>query len=111
MSQESSSRFMNKMLRLCFVVFTIIATSGLLSCRRERATSQDCDEMLERIVQLELEERGFHDPALIDRKRREMRNLLASELKECQGKRLKAGGLVCVRAARNTERISHECLR
>ncbi len=48
---------------------------------------------------------------MIDRKRREMRNLLSSELKECQGKRLKRDAVACVRAARNTEKISHECLR
>jgi hypothetical protein len=40
-----------------------------------------------------------------------MRDLLASELKECTGKRLKGGALACVRSANNTEKISHDCLR
>ncbi len=48
---------------------------------------------------------------LMDRKRREVRQLLESEQKECEGNRLSPGALACIRQATNTEKMSHECLR
>jgi hypothetical protein len=111
MSKKGPRRLANQVKRLGCAAAVMIATLNLVGCRRSRATSEDCQEILDRIVQLEFEERGFRDPVLIDRKRREMRDLLASELKECTGKRLKAGALACVRSANNTAKISHDCLR
>jgi hypothetical protein len=111
MSPRRSSRWMKQMKRLSLVAFGISAATGMVSCRRAHATSQDCEQILNRIVQLELEERGFHDPVLVDRKQREMREMLAAELKECKGKRMKTEALACVRTAKDTEQISHVCLR
>jgi hypothetical protein len=94
-----------------FLAGIAIVAAGLVSCRGRPATASDCGEIVDRIVQLELEEKGYRDPVLSDRKRREIRNLLGSELKECQGKRLRPDALSCVRLARNAEKISHDCLR
>jgi len=88
-----------------------IVAAGVGSCRGRPATPSECEEIVDRIVQLELEEKGYRDPVLADRKWREIRNLLGPELKECQGKRLRPDALRCVRLARNVEKISHECLR
>ena len=94
-----------------FCAACIIASAGAASCVRSRATARDCDAILDRIVELEFQERGFRDAVLLDRKQREMRAALSSQLKECQGKPLKSGALACVSAAKSTEVISHECLR
>jgi hypothetical protein len=83
---------------------------ALFACGK-RATPEDCGEIFDRIVEVELHERGFRDPALADLKRKELRTVLASELKECPGKRLKTGALACVRRATSAETMSHECLR
>ncbi len=109
MKQSSATRFTD-LLSLRAIALTGIFCFCLSGCRGATATARDCGEILDRIVQLELEEKGFRDPVLRDRKRREVRQLLASELKECEGKRLSPGALACIRQATNTEKISHECL-
>jgi hypothetical protein len=98
--------------RLRFATLGVIAVLMLtLSACGKRATPEDCGEIFDRIVEVELRERGFRDAALVDLKRKELRDVLAPELKECPGKRLKTGALACVRRATSAETMSHECLR
>jgi len=85
--------------------------SSALGCRSTRATPDECARILDRIVDLELHERGFRDPALASRKRDDVRRLLAPEIAECAGKPLRSGALACVEHATSTEQISHDCLR
>jgi hypothetical protein len=99
------------MWRLWVIFVAAILSSALPGCRRSRASSADCERILDRIVEVELMERGFRDQALLDRKRREMLDSLTAQLKECQGKHLKSGALACIAKAKSTEEISHECLR
>ena len=99
------------MSRLCVIFVAAMLTSALPACRRTRASSPDCERILDRVVELELAERGFRDQALLDRKRREMRDGLAAQLKECEGKHLNSGALACIAKAKSTEEISHQCLR
>jgi hypothetical protein len=96
---------------LSVVWLAVILTSTLSGCGRTRASAADCEKILDRIVEIELQERGFRDQALADRKRRELRETLSAQLKECQGKQLKPGALACVAKAKSAEEISHECLR
>ncbi|HVW27861.1 MAG TPA: hypothetical protein VHC69_20990 [Polyangiaceae bacterium] len=84
---------------------------GVLGCRSGRATADDCARILDKIVELELHERGFRDPVLLQRKRDELRRRLGSELDECEGKSMRAGAIGCVEHATTTEEISHQCLR
>ena len=98
--------------------FATLGVSGViallmltLSACGKRATPEECGEIFDRIVEVELRERGFRDAALVDLKRKELRDVLAPELKECPGKRLEIGALVCVRRATSAETMSHECLR
>lgn len=93
------------------VATAILAITACIGCRRERATANDCARILDKIVELELREQGFRDAELTRRKRDELRRSLAPELRECEGKRLKAGALACVESASTTEQISHHCLR
>jgi hypothetical protein len=80
-------------------------------CAVERATAEQCREILDRIVDLELRERGFRDPVLERRKRDEMRTLLAPDLRRCHGRALPRSAMDCVRGARSNEELSHTCLR
>ena len=89
----------------------IIACLAAPACQRQRATPQDCSSIVDRIVELELVERGFRDPVLLDRKQRGLRATLAADLTQCAGKPIKGGALDCVRAAKSTEALSHQCLR
>jgi hypothetical protein len=94
---------------VALALFLLLAPA--LGCRRERATLALCQEILDRIVQLEMREAGFRDPALVQRKREELRKVLGPELKECEGKPIKSDALACVRTAPSAEEISHRCLR
>lgn len=93
------------------ILLAMVLALLLAGCGRRHANAADCGEIFDRLVEVELRERGFQDPALLELKRQELRNLLSSELKECQGKPLRAGALACVRTVKTAEKISHECLR
>ena len=84
---------------------------GAASCRRERATAAQCERILDRIVELELGERGFRDAALARRKKVELRARLGPELRRCQGRLIHREALDCIEQAKNTEEIGHRCLR
>lgn len=91
------------------VLFGLSLVGGCTT--RDRATAETCTEILDRIVEVELTEQGFRDPALTARKKEELRGRLGPELRRCQGRRLPIEALGCVRKAKNTEEISHTCLR
>ncbi len=93
-------------------IFVIIAVAVLVSsgCTDTRATQRDCASILDRIVEIEMRERGFRDPALAARRREELRRRFASDLDGCVGRPLSRGAMQCVREARTTEELSHECL-
>jgi hypothetical protein len=63
------------------------------------------------MVDLELAERGFRDPALAVRRKRELEAELAPELRACIGRRARPDALRCAALARNAEELSHHCLR
>jgi hypothetical protein len=95
------------------VLAATLGLSALLAtgCVLERATAEQCQEILDRIVDLELRERGFRDPALERRKRDEMHRLLAPDLRRCHGRPLPRSAMECVRKAQSNEELSHTCLR
>jgi hypothetical protein len=88
----------------------VIALS-LLACRRERLSTDGCRELLWRITDLELAERGFRDPALAARRKAELQVRLEPELRSCEGRRVRPGAMACARTARSAEELSHRCLR
>lgn len=90
------------------VCAALLATAG---CNAHPATEADCAAILDRIVELELRESGFHDAVLIARRQAELRRKLGGELRDCVGRRLPDTALECVRRADSAEAISHRCLR
>jgi hypothetical protein len=80
-------------------------------CAPRRATLEECGELLDRVVALELEELGYRDPALVARRQRELRSRLAEDQRQCVGRRLVPRALECARAARSAEELSHRCLK
>ena len=88
-----------------------LLVSCAMGCRRERATPEACAEILDRIVEIELNEQGFRDIALADRKKLELRRRFEPDLRRCAGGKLRPDALACVKSARTTEEIAHTCLR
>jgi hypothetical protein len=83
-----------------------------VSCRAGRpATEADCTALLDRLVELELRERGLQDPALGARWRAEARAKFTPELGACVGRRLPAGALDCAVKVTTAEEMAHRCFR
>lgn len=83
----------------------------LASCARETATIEFCGQVLDRIVEIELHEQGFRDPALAAMKRQELRRRFSPDLQRCVGRPMAPRALSCVHEAATTEELSHRCLR
>jgi hypothetical protein len=90
------------------VGITLLAGAG---CGGRRATADDCREILDRLVDLELQERGFRDPVVTGRSRAEAESAHAADLAACQGRRMPRAAMACVRAATSSEEMSHRCFK
>ncbi len=82
-----------------------------LACTSTNATENDCDAILTRIVELEIREQGYRDPALVKRKQARLRRTFADEIARCVGRRLPQGAMECIATASSAEQVSHTCLR
>jgi len=92
------------------ILAAVVLAAVPVACRREHATAPLCAAILDRIVELELAEQGFRDPALATQKKRELRMLLDPQLRSCVGRKMRHDAMACVGNARSTEEISHVCL-
>jgi hypothetical protein len=88
----------------------LAALLGLSGCSRERAKPEDCQRIFDRLVEVELHELGYRDPALAQRRHEELRKLLTDEAARCVGGRMRPDALVCVERAQKAEEIVHQCL-
>ncbi len=93
------------------IAWVLLAGSFAGGCRSHRATVEDCRAVLDRLVELELAESGFRDPALTDRWKGTLRARLAPTLVRCQGRRVPADLRSCLAAAHGAEEVTHRCLR
>jgi len=81
------------------------------ACGRRAATAADCRAMLDRLVDVELDESGFRDPVLRARSRDNFARRFAADLERCEGLMVPGDLKVCLAAARTTEEVVHRCLR
>lgn len=89
----------------------LAAVATLPACHAQRASEEQCRLIFDRLVVLELEEAGFVDPALAQRRQAELSARYGHEIASCVGRRIPAGALACAMAAKDAEAISHNCLR
>jgi len=92
----------------CLIACLVVITSA---CSTQRATPEDCQLILGRIVELELAEIGFRDPVLAARKKEEVARRYEPELSGCVGKPFSTEDRRCVADARSAEALIHTCLR
>jgi hypothetical protein len=93
------------------ITLVALLFASATACGGRRATRDDCRQILDRLVDLELRERGFHDPTLAARWRAEAQATHAADLAACEGQRIPHTALACVRSATSSEEISHRCVR
>jgi hypothetical protein len=89
----------------------LLRATIVAGCGGRRATREDCRQVLERLVVLELQEKGFHDAELSARRRSDAERAHAADLAVCEGRRMPRGAMACVAAATSSEEIVHGCFR
>jgi hypothetical protein len=88
----------------------VLSAFGLSSCHK--ATEADCEQILDRIVELELKDQGITDPELVKRRTEETKTRKREQLiKTCVGKRVSQSNMECIRKAQNAAEITDKCLR
>ncbi len=88
---------------------SLLAT--VAGCHRHAATADDCRAILDRLVEMELKEQGFHDPALVPRWQEELARRFDDDLARCRAVRVTDDLTGCLRSARDPEEIAHRCVR
>ncbi len=77
-----------------------------------RATEADCEEIVDKIVELELKEQGVNDPATIETRKTETKAKKRQELiQSCVGKRVSVSAMRCIHNAKTSTEITDRCLR
>ncbi|MDB4933099.1 MAG: hypothetical protein JWP87_71 [Labilithrix sp.] len=94
------------------LVVAIALTVGLVAlggCGR-KATREDCEAVVDKNVELQLKALGVVDPAVIAKRRDEMRGSMHEDIDKCVGKRVTDGMMACVKGAETADKID-KCLR
>jgi len=86
-----------------------IAVISLVGCGR-KATRADCELVVDKNVEVKLRADGLTDPALVDKRKEELRASLRDDIDKCVGRRVTDGMLACVKGAQTPEQID-KCLR
>lgn len=90
-------------------LLALVLALGVLGCGR-KATREDCETVVDRNVELQLKALGVTDPAVVGKRRAEMRASMEKDIAECVGKRVTDSMMVCVKTADTAEQID-KCLR
>ena len=93
-----------------FALTCLLLVQGV-GCGSRRASPEDCERIFDRMVDVELKELGYRDPALSELKRNQLKQRFAAEIGKCAGGKLSPHGLSCIETAQTGEQISHVCLR
>jgi hypothetical protein len=96
---------------LAHVLAALAGLALLAGCHRHTATAGDCRAILDRLVEMELKESGFRDPALVPRWQEELARRFDDDLRRCRNIQVGDDLLACVRAAQNPEEIAHRCVK
>jgi hypothetical protein len=88
-----------------------VLLAALAGCHHHEATPADCRAILDRLVEMELAESGFHDPVLVPRWQGELAHRFDDDLRRCRSVRVRDDLPACLRAAQNPEQVAHRCMK
>ena len=87
------------------------AAAALAGCGHP-ATEAECDEIFNKVVELELAGQNVNDPGVISKRSAEAREARGAALRQrCLGRRLTNDAMACVRSAKSYAQIENECFR
>lgn len=87
-----------------FLGFLVTAVSLLPGCGHP-ASVAECEQIVERIARLELEQRGLDPKAVADEVESTKEAMRERTMKECVGRRITEKALRCVQDAKRSEQI------
>lgn len=87
----------------------LVLAPMLVGCGR-KATHEDCEVVVDKNVELQLKQLGVTDPAIVVKRRDEMRAAMKDDIDKCVGKRVTDGMMTCVKNAETADKID-KCLR
>ena len=93
---------------LAALVFILVFAAP--GCRRHAASADDCNDVLNRLIDLELVESGYRDPVLRARWQVDLGRRFAPELARCRNQKVRDDLHACLSTARTAEEIVHRCL-
>ncbi len=95
--------------RLAVTLSVLLPLASLLTtgCGHPASVSE-CEQIVERIAQLELEKRGIDPKAIASEVQTTKQEMHDRTMKECVGRRITDNALRCVRDAKKSEQIE-EC--
>jgi hypothetical protein len=99
-----------RLLALAAVTAVIAGSLGVTGCQRHLASARDCQAVLDRLVELELVESGYRDPALAPRWQQELARRFEPDLRRCQRLRVRDDLAACLEGAASAEEVAHRCL-
>ena len=105
-----SLTFQGKLASVAALLGLMLPVFGLSSCHK--ATEGECEQILDRIVELELKDQGVTDPELVKKRTEETKSKKREALiKSCVGKRVSESNMACIRKAQTAAEITDKCLR
>jgi hypothetical protein len=87
----------------------LVCSAALLAGCGHPATVSECDEIVERIARLELEQRTSNPEAVRDEVESTKESLRQTTMKDCVGKRITNHAMQCVRQAKTSKEIVEHC--
>ena len=87
----------------------MVTSFALVACGR-KATREDCEMVVDRNIEVKLKSDGVTDPAIIQKRKDELKPNLKEDIDKCVGKRVTDGRMKCVKTAETPEQID-KCLR
>ncbi len=100
---------MSSALQVALAVLALAPAGALGGCGR-RATTADCQLIVDKSVELQLKDMDLRDAPSIQKREQEVRAELEAEIKSCEGRHVTERTLACVRAATTTQGLD-ACLR
>lgn len=85
-------------------------SSGKVDDETHSATREDCTAIVDANVEVQLRVAGLTDAAVLEQRKKEMREHLADDIQQCIGKNVSAKMIRCVKSAKTLPDIDR-CLR
>ena len=97
-------------MRSRFLLLVVLVGGEISGCNRHPASTDECEAILHRLIDLELSEAGYRDPVLRTRWQLDLVRRFAPDLDRCRGRELRSSIRACIATARSSEEIVHRCL-